>query len=83
MMGPKEHAELAEEIKQMDSEKTESSPDWLEDFFSGSEDCQYAILYTFCLILQKVALTLESLTIHFIMYQHCPLEVIIPELPVL
>jgi len=79
----KEQAELVEEIKQMYSKKTESSPDWLENFFSNSEDCQYAILYAFHLILQKVALTLKSLMIHFIMYQHYPLEVIIPELPVL
>jgi hypothetical protein len=78
-----ERAELAEEMEWMHSEKFESSPDWLEEFFSGYEDPQYAILRAFRLILQTVAPTLESLTVHFIMYQHCPLEVVIPELPVL
>lgn len=78
-----EQAELAEEMNEIDSEKIGSSPDLLKEFLLGFEDRQYTILDAFRLILQTVSPTLESLTVHFIMYQHCPLEVIIPELPVL
>ena len=86
-----EQVELAEEIQGIHSEKIESpsdwkigsTPDWLKEFLSDFENHQYAILNAFRLILETVAPTLESLTVHFIMYQHCPLEVIIPELPVL
>jgi len=78
-----EQAGLAEEIKEMHLEKIGTSPDWLKEFLSGFEDRQYAVLDAFRFILKTVAPTLESLTVHFVMYQHCPLEVIIPELPVL
>lgn len=86
-----EQAELAEEIEEIQSEKVGSPPDWkigstpdcLKEFLSDFENHQYAILDAFRLILKTVAPTLETLTVHFIMYQHCPLEVIIPELPVL
>jgi hypothetical protein len=85
-----EEAELAQEVEDLAS-MPYSTPqvrslgnlDWLEVSLSSLDRFQYVILAALRRILEAAAQSLENLTIHWLMYEHCLLEVMLPELPVL
>ncbi|KIJ93709.1 hypothetical protein K443DRAFT_381482 [Laccaria amethystina LaAM-08-1] len=85
-----EETELAQEAEDLASMpdstlqvRSLANLDWLEDSLSSLDRCQYAILSALRRILKAVAQSLENLTIHWLMYEHCLLEVMLPELPVI
>jgi hypothetical protein len=85
-----EETELAQDVEDLatmpDSTlqvRSLANLDWLEDSLSSLDRCQYAILSALRRILKAAAQSLENLTIHWLMYEHCLLEVMLPELPVL
>lgn len=85
-----EQAELAQEVEELASMprstlqvRSLANLDWLEVSLSLLDRFQYAILAALRRILEAAAQSLENLTIHWLMYEHCLLEVMLPELPVL
>jgi hypothetical protein len=87
---PEEETELAQEAEDLASMpdsplqvRSLANLDWLEDSLSLLDRCQYDILAALRRILESAAQSLENLTIHWLMYEYCLLEVMLPELPVL
>ena len=85
-----EQAELAQEVEELASMprstlqvRSLANLDWLGVSLSSLDRFQYAILAALRRILEAAAQSLENLTIHWLMYEHCLLEVMLPELPVL
>ena len=85
-----EQAELAQEVEDLASMpystlqvRSLANLDWLGVSLSSLDRFQYAILAALRCILEAAAQSLENLTIHWLMYEHCLLEAMLPELPVL